>query len=261
MPPPRKDNRIARVLRLNIYKFCKKCYSSDIIHHFIGRFNFKKAAFTLAERGAQAAQSHNIRRPAFTLAEVLITLGIIGVVAALTIPSLVNNYKKQEYSAKIKKFYSTMSQAIERSEVDNGPALYWSKDAQLYTDDGKVDWDGNANLNAVFMKKYILPYLKYLNEGTEAGMQNYNYYTINLSDGSTFSVHNGDCLDIMYDINGLRKPPNSDGQDTFRFLMCFTDITRINYFKDKNKFFGTYSYYNDTSREEMKNKCKTTPSY
>ena len=33
--------------------------------------------------------------PAFTLAEVLITLGIIGVVAAMTLPTLINNYKKQ----------------------------------------------------------------------------------------------------------------------------------------------------------------------
>jgi len=47
----------------------------------------------------------------FTLAEVLITLVIIGVVVAMTIPNVINNSKKQEYSAKFKKFYSTMKQA------------------------------------------------------------------------------------------------------------------------------------------------------
>ncbi len=47
----------------------------------------------------------------FTLAEVLITLGIIGVVAALTIPVLMNNYQKSEYVTKLKKFYSQFNQA------------------------------------------------------------------------------------------------------------------------------------------------------
>ena len=40
---------------------------------------------------------------AFTLAEVLITLGIIGVVAALTMPSLIQKHKKQETTARFKK--------------------------------------------------------------------------------------------------------------------------------------------------------------
>ena len=41
---------------------------------------------------------------AFTLAEVLITLGIIGVVAALTLPSLVGNYKRKVTANKVKNF-------------------------------------------------------------------------------------------------------------------------------------------------------------
>ena len=46
----------------------------------------------------------------FTLAEVLITLGIIGVVAALTLPSLVTNYQKQVTVNKLKKFYNGLEQ-------------------------------------------------------------------------------------------------------------------------------------------------------
>ena len=49
----------------------------------------KKAAFTLAEGATHVAQSPKPRRAAFTLAEVLITLGIIGVVAAMTLPALI----------------------------------------------------------------------------------------------------------------------------------------------------------------------------
>lgn len=56
---------------------------------------------------------------AFTLAEVLITLGIIGVVAALTLPNIVGYYKRKESSVRIKKFYSIMEQAIRLSEIDN----------------------------------------------------------------------------------------------------------------------------------------------
>lgn len=67
----------------------------------------------------------------FTLAEVLITLGIIGIVAAMTLPALVHNYKKQEIEAKIKKFYTNMAQAVKLSEIDNGPAFYWSKMPEL----------------------------------------------------------------------------------------------------------------------------------
>lgn len=64
----------------------------------------------------------------FTLAEVLITLGIIGVVAALTIPTLINKYQKQAVAAQVKKFYTNMSQAIKLSEVENGEFKYWKYD-------------------------------------------------------------------------------------------------------------------------------------
>ena len=54
---------------------------------------------------------------AFTLAEVLITLGIIGIVAALTMPMLLSNYRKQVVETRLAKFYSAMNQAIQQSEV------------------------------------------------------------------------------------------------------------------------------------------------
>lgn len=48
----------------------------------------------------------------FTLAEVLITLGIIGVVAAMTMPSLIASHKEKETVSKLKKVYSTLSNAF-----------------------------------------------------------------------------------------------------------------------------------------------------
>ena len=65
-------------------------------------------------------QSLTPRFNAFTLAEILITLGIIGVVAALTVPSLIQNHKKHVIETKLKHVYSIMNQAITMSEIDNG---------------------------------------------------------------------------------------------------------------------------------------------
>ena len=66
------------------------------------------------------------KRAAFTLAEVLITLGIIGIVAALTLPMLTAHYRKRVIETRLKKFYSTINQAIEFSETQNGPKEHWA---------------------------------------------------------------------------------------------------------------------------------------
>ena len=66
----------------------------------------------------------------FTLAEVLITLGVIGVVAALTLPALIANYQKQVLKEQFKVAYSLMQQAWRKAEVDFGSkpeCYYWLK--------------------------------------------------------------------------------------------------------------------------------------
>lgn len=88
---------------------------------------------------------------AFTLAEVLITLGIIGVVAALTIPNLMGKYREKVAMTKVKKFYTTMAQVHLRSIADNGETSAW-------------DWvpNGGESNNAIVMawfNKYWAPYL------------------------------------------------------------------------------------------------------
>ena len=61
----------------------------------------------------------------FTLAEVLITLGIIGVVAAMTIPTLIERYKEQELVTRWFKFYSLLQQAIKLAEEEYGDHTTW----------------------------------------------------------------------------------------------------------------------------------------
>ena len=57
-------------------------------------------------------------RKGFTLSEVLITLGIIGIVAALTIPSLVSAYQKHVVEEKLKQAYSILVKASRMAQVD-----------------------------------------------------------------------------------------------------------------------------------------------
>ena len=88
----------------------------------------KKAAFTLAEGATHVDMSGNIRRVAFTLAEVLITLGIIGVVAAMTIPTISHNIQQAVLKNQFKKFYSTFWQAVIGTQTKEGRPLrcyYW----------------------------------------------------------------------------------------------------------------------------------------
>ena len=84
---------------------------------------------------------------AFTLAEVLITLGIIGVVAALTMPSLIANHNKRVVETRLQKFYSSMNQAIKMAELDYGERDVWWVD--------NTDFDSQK----AWCEKYIIPYM------------------------------------------------------------------------------------------------------
>ena len=63
-------------------------------------------------------------KKAFTLAEVLITLGIIGVVAAMTLPSLIAKYDEMVMVNKIKRTYSELANAIEMRKSELGTSDY-----------------------------------------------------------------------------------------------------------------------------------------
>ena len=144
---------------------------------------------------------------AFTLAEVLITLGIIGVVAAMTMPSLMQNYKRQQATARIKKFVSVINQALISAENDLGPREDWVI--------GEMD---NSDSAYNFLNTYIKPYIKSadIEKRTLFGR---NMATLRFVDGSQMSVKVGACYDIWYDING-EKGPNEKGKDIFVFILC-----------------------------------------
>ena len=91
---------------------------SECATHVVMSHNIRRNAFTLAEGATHVVMSHNIGRDAFTLAEVLVTLGVIGVVSALTIPTLVGNYQKKTYITKLNKVYSGIQQAAVKYKND-----------------------------------------------------------------------------------------------------------------------------------------------
>ena len=93
----------------------------------------------------------NKQKRGFTLAEVLITLGIIGVVAAMTIPTLMSTFAKQRTETQLKAFYSRINQTIKMSIADNGDPDGWVEE-RAYSYDEQVE----------FLKQYIFPYMKNL---------------------------------------------------------------------------------------------------
>ena len=69
---------------------------------------------------------------AFTLAEVLITLGIIGVVAAMTIPTLMQKYYEKQTVTKVIEIQSIVSQALKLVEEDYDTPENWGLSAGYY---------------------------------------------------------------------------------------------------------------------------------
>ena len=166
-----------------------------------------------------------MKKKAFTLAEVLITLGIIGVVAALTMPSLIANYQKKQTVTQLKKAYSELYQAYTLSVANNGDSVDWIRTGTTPADD------------AQFLDTYIFPYLKTAKicktDVTECGFSNkqslngsstISMYNVTagaaavLADGATiyFNLGAGTYVVIWIDING-NKAPNTVGKDMFRF--------------------------------------------
>ena len=175
-------------------------------------------------------------KTAFTLAEVLITLGIIGVVAALTLPALIQHYKRQDIETRLQKFYSTMNQAIKQSELDNGDFSTWEFGIQLNGDD-------NDN-NIEWYKKYLDPYLQTLKVEIDSN----NYIRIYFTDGSMVLLRRAgttynyfpyakkyeELKDEFADINTIAKSTKILGKDSFLFaFMPNTTNSGWEYHKDK----------------------------
>ena len=181
------------------------------------------------------------KKLAFTLAEVLITLGIIGIVAAMTIPALINKKQKAEIETQLKENYSIIQQSLKMAE----------------NDDIAIDSYLAENIESVKSWFYtnLAPYMKYSHvcfnaegcwqsmgptktlAGTVARYNQtnigvgYNIVTIKLNNGANVSfdsygtndiktllgrncTYEDKALGIFIDVNGDRKP-NIIGKDIY----------------------------------------------
>ena len=184
------------------YIFTDKVYSLFTTHH-----SLKRPGATHVALCDSVGSYFRHWCGAFTLAEVLITLGIIGVVAAMTMPSLMQHYKRQQATARIKKFVSVINQALISAENDLGAREDWV-----------IGEMSNSDSAYNFLNTYIKPYIKSadIEKRTLFGM---NMATLRFVDGSQMSIKIGACYDIWYDING-EKGPNEKGKDIFVFILC-----------------------------------------
>ena len=150
-------------------------------------------------------RSHR-KRFGFTLAEVLITLGVIGVVAALTIPQLVGTYKRKVVEARLSKFYSVMNQAIARSIEEHGDIPFES----FSTND-------NSEYLLNWYKEYVTKYITTIKEIKQSG----SYVKIIFNDGSGFHsvlVQQSSKIYLYYFIDARNEWASFDGKNTFFFV-------------------------------------------
>ena len=186
-----------------------------------------------------------MKKQAFTLAEVLITLVVIGVVSALTVPSINNALHKYQYISALKKNYSVFSNLFNKTKFDYNDYLDWNH--------------ADSNQNAIFenylnMKVYLNVIRECNNKkgcwskdittapngkdkaisASEVGIGG-NIVTFTLSDGTNVNLDYWSAADIttnfgvsqnlfpstlsiFVDVNGDKRP-NKLGQDVFAFIL------------------------------------------
>ena len=89
---------------------------------------------------------------AFTLAEVLITLGVIGIVAGMTMPVLIQKHREQVTVNKLLKAYSTVSNAYQMAVQENGDIFYWFTDSSGNSDNDEFGYKNSTydNMNIFY---------------------------------------------------------------------------------------------------------------
>ncbi len=214
---------------------------------------------------------------AFTLAEILITLGIIGIVAAMTLPTLIGKYQKSVVSARNKKFVSSINQAILTSTVYNGEPSTWTKQIAFGNPEALYNW----------FNQYIAQYMKILKDCSKNSVEcigEYKYCDLTdcrkatylgtvgvfyiLNDGSLISAVTGGgrdennmtntlTLHIKFDANGYTGP-NQLGQDIFSYRLSINNKKfYITCDTHKNKTGGSISI--DNNRQTLIESCRTNP--
>ncbi len=175
----------------------------------------------------------------FTLAEVLITLGIIGVLAAITIGVLVNKYTNLQYVAQLKKSYTVLSQAIQFVQRDFGDieSWNWDRDTEAFLNNYFKPYFPGSKVYPPLDWKRSMCYEQDIGFEVSGSKYQYNWLNgvwISTPFGnitSSIRLSNGICIGtigysgstwsrmLAVDTNGSAKGPNTAGKDLFFFII------------------------------------------
>lgn len=182
------------------------------------------------ERGAMK----NTFKHAFTLAEVLITLGIIGIIAAMTMPGIIQKQRQKALEVRFKKSYSVLSQILMRVKANWGEGIkrdFATVDENSLASTG-IHFPRANEFIKLFYKEaaitgkcnYTKPVMNY-NRTAEAVIdRGVSKPDMQLPDGSCINVQiNASRVNITVDTNGAHSGPNTLGHDIFYFQIDNTD--------------------------------------
>lgn len=223
--------------------------------------------------------ANNQAKRAFTLAEVLVTIGIIGIVMALTLPTLIYKYKEIVVINKLKQTYTLLKNAERFAIEDYGDVDSWD-----FTSTGTSLAYGDT-----FAKKYYAPYLKttsckykakYGELGTRIKTSTGNFGLYTFWQDNAFCLPNGAMIyasnignngrisgKVIYiDINGTNAP-NIFGRDIFSLMVGNTYIKQLDPYYDMGclaklstcspQGFIVHTHKEwDTDRDELIDACK-----
>jgi len=174
---------------------------------------------------------------AFTLAETLIVMGVIGIVSALTLPNLNSSTGDKEKVAKVKKIYQNLSDAYGRAEAIYGPLPDWfvndnTQASQItrfgerlteFTKNQKIC--GYVQTDGACWTPGPTKYINGSNWGS-LGMGLGTFYKFILADGTPVAIivpqstswsGNDGVVTVYFDIDGTTKGKNTLGKDVFGF--------------------------------------------
>ncbi|MDR1167314.1 MAG: prepilin-type N-terminal cleavage/methylation domain-containing protein [Heliobacteriaceae bacterium] len=178
-------------------------------------------------------------KEAFTLAEVLITLGIIGIIASLTMPALIANHQKIETVTKLKKFYTNINQAVRLSEAENGPASEWTYPVTI---------DSYSQIKT-FYDDYLAKYLSAAN--VEQCSFNSDCVCVHFSDGTVATLRSISGIDIIFYTKTKYFASVSDySVRSPRYSFLF-HLNKLDNSANTKYLVEPYTFYWDGTREDL----------
>ena len=206
--------------------------------------------------------ARNDNKKGFTLAEVLITLGIIGVVAAMTIPSLMTAYKAHRFRSQFLKSYSTLQQVVKRMVAEEVSTEASSYAPNTFYKEFQKFLQGATDCGSYLQGVKNSPVCHYSHRASEKGYKAYDKKTnayihyfddgiLAMPDGTSLYFENLNALGndtsvktplifISVDINGYNVKPNVWGIDMFTFQLSGSELlpmgARGTWFTDENVY-------------------------